>query len=507
MKPISFTLKIALLSLLLSGTVLLTFGYIFYSVVYHIGCQNTEIEQAAYSKVLWLHTPDYWPKFEASLRFAFGDEEERLFIIKVFDRDGKAIHASPHWPATLTDNLLPAPGDFEKPNVSAPSPPKPLWGILGLNPDPSLRHNALIAFCAPILHKAGIPFANALRIPSFATLTVNGTVWRIVVMGNEQVTVFFGRNMTGPLADLKQYRNAFLIAASIALLLLFAVGLQLARQALRPVQLIAQTANNITVQHLSQRVPSMSASPEFQNLIQVINGMLERLERSFQQASRFSADAAHELNTPLTILQGQIDHAIQNTPDGSPEQQTYTGWLQEVQRLKTIVRKLLLLAQADSGHLCMTLSRVNLSELAESAADDLRVMAPQFPLRPDIARDVWVEADADLLTQLLRNLTSNAVKFNEDRGQIEIQLRVLAGVATLTIANTGQTIPPEDRDRLFHRFYRADKSRGHHVDGVGLGLSLSREIARAHHGDLVLQGDRPGWIVFVLTMPNSFRLS
>ena len=71
------------------------------------------------------------------------------------------------------------------------------------------------------------------------------------------------------------------------------------------------------------------------------------------------------------------------------------------------------------------------------------------------------------------------------------------------MANTGQAIPPEDRDRVFHRFYRADKSRGRHVDGVGLGLSLSREIARAHHGDLVLRNDRPGWTVLVFTMPSS----
>jgi heavy metal sensor kinase len=342
-----------------------------------------------------------------------------------------------------------------------------------------------------------------MRMPVYATLNANGNAWRIAAMGSEQFTMIIGKNLAELHTELGRYRNAFLIAAPTALLLLFAAGLLLARQALQPVQIIAQTTGSITAQRLSQRVSYTSTAREFQHLIQVINGMLERLEQSFQQASRFSADAAHELKTPLTILQSQIEHALQTASDASPEQQTYTAWLEEVQRLKAIVRKLLLLAQADSGRLQMTLTRVNFSELVESAVDDIQIIAPQLSLRTEIAKDVSLEADADLLNQVLRNLTSNAVKFNENKGQIEMQLQQLSGVAALTVANTGQTIPPEDFERVFQRFYRADKSRGRQVDGVGLGLSLSREIARAHRGDLILQNTRPGWTEFVLTLPTS----
>lgn len=155
-----------------------------------------------------------------------------------------------------------------------------------------------------------------LRFLFRAQITTDGEAWRVAVMGNEQVTLVIGWNLAELQAELGRYRNAFLIVAPASLLLLFVAGLWLARQALRPVRLIAQTAGHITARNLSQRIPHTSAAREFQHLIEVINNMLDRLERSFQQASRFSADAAHELKTPLTILQGQIDQALQHAPDG-----------------------------------------------------------------------------------------------------------------------------------------------------------------------------------------------
>lgn len=501
----SFKLKFALLSALLSGIVLLAIGCSLLFIISEASYRqvDSEIGTVAYPKVRRLREPDYWPSFETSLRFIFGDEAALQFIVKVFDHNGQVLYASPHWPKPGVDRLLIARDDAGKQTASLQLSANPLLQLTPLEPAASRQRPLFGISDVELFRLVGLPFARTLRAPVFATISADGKTWRTLVMGNEKYTLIVGKSLAETNARLKQYYIAFAIAVPIAIILLLTVGLLLARQALRPVQLIAQTASHITVQYLWQRVPPTSAASEFQHLIGVINEMLDRLERSFQQASRFSADAAHELKTPLTILQGQIDQALQTAPDGSPEQQVYTDWIQEVQRLGAIVRKLLLLAQADSGQLQLTLSRVNLSVLVASTEDDLRVIAPHLSVRMDIARDVWVEADADLLNQLLRNLTSNAVKFNEEHGQIEIQLRMLSGLATLSIANTGRTIPPEDRDRVFHRFYRADRSRGRCVDGVGLGLSLSREIARAHHGDLVLRSERPGWTEFVLTLPNT----
>ena len=321
------------------------------------------------------------------------------------------------------------------------------------------------------------------------------------MLGNEQVLLVIGTDLAGFQAEIRRVRNICLVAAPAALLLLAVVGWLLARQALRPVKVLTRVAGGITAAGLNQRVPAMSADREFQSLIDVINAMLARIERSYRQATRFSADAAHELKTPLTILQGQLEQAVQNAPGGSREQRTYAELLEETQRLKGIIRKLLLLAQADAGQLRLNMQRLDLSGLVQDVGDDIRVQAPDVKLEIDAAAGVRVTGDADLLNQAIRNLAGNAMKFNDERRVIRIALRATARQAVLSVANTGPGIPDGERDRLFDRFYRADKARNRHVDGVGLGLSLAREIARAHGGDLTLAGSDADLTIFTLNLP------
>jgi signal transduction histidine kinase len=229
--------------------------------------------------------------------------------------------------------------------------------------------------------------------------------------------------------------------------------------------------------------------------------MLDRLQRSFGQAVRFSADAAHELQTPLTILQGELDDAVKHAATGSEEQQRYSGLLEEVQRLKAIVQKLLILSRADAGRLELHLDDVDLSEMIEYAAEDASIMDPYLRIEKNIAPGVTVMADADLLGQVIRNLTSNAVKYNHANGLIRFRLSVQGHEAHFTIANTGPQIPVHDRERIFDHFYRVDPSHSKIVPGLGLGLSLAQEIAHAHHGILHLDTDTGNEVSFTLMLP------
>ncbi len=205
--------------------------------------------------------------------------------------------------------------------------------------------------------------------------------------------------------------------------------------------------------------------------------------------------------TLLTILQGQLEQAVQRAASGSREQLAAAELLEEVQRLKEIVRKLLLFAQADAGQLRLNLQRVDLAGMVRDAGDDIRDQAPGVRLQVEAAGGVLVEGDPDLLNQALQNLASNARKFNDERQEIRIALRAESGRAVLTVANTGPRIPVGDRERLFERFYRADKARNRRVDGSGLGLSLAREITHAHGGDLTLDRSDADLTVFTLTLP------
>lgn len=306
-------------------------------------------------------------------------------------------------------------------------------------------------------------------------------------------------------ADADRYRRAFWGIVPIALLLLAGGGWLIARRALKPVALITRTAEEMTAHGLDQRVPLVDTDSELSRLVDVINGMLDRLEKSFGQAVRFSADAAHELQTPLTILQGELDDAVQHAPVGSDEQQHYSGLLEEVQRLKAIVQKLLTLSRADAGRLELRLEAMDLSAMIDAAAEDAGAMGPHLQIEKQIAPDIIVNADPDLMGQAVRNLMSNAVKFNVENGLISFQLSVRDNKAHVVISNTGTPIPAEDEEKIFDRFYRVDASRSKAVPGSGLGLSLAREIAYAHHGDLRLNPD-PGagnMVSLILTLPCS----
>jgi two-component system, OmpR family, heavy metal sensor histidine kinase CusS len=258
----------------------------------------------------------------------------------------------------------------------------------------------------------------------------------------------------------------------------------------------------VTVKGLDRRVPIGTTDVEFVELIWVFNQMLERLERSFQQASRFSGDAAHELKTPLAILQGELERNMQQAEAGSPLQQNLTNLLDEVSRLNSIVRKLLLLSLADAGQINLHKVEVNLSQMLAVIVEDMELLAPDLKVQTDIHDGLWIWGDRDLLAQVLQNLIGNAIKYNLPNGWIRIQGWQEKTSVRITITNSSNDIPECDRDRLFDRFYRGDPARTRKVEGVGLGLSLSREIARAHHGELTLDLSPTGQTAFTLILPN-----
>ncbi|MGQ9731755.1 MAG: sensor histidine kinase [Candidatus Zipacnadales bacterium] len=338
-----------------------------------------------------------------------------------------------------------------------------------------------------------------LPLPRLLLGVLGGRMWRICTMENGEVAFLLAVDLGELEAEMGRVRNAFLAALPAALLLIALGSWLLSRRALRSVEDLAHVAEQVSASHLNRRIPTEGVETEFRRLVIVFNEMLDRLERSFYQATRFSADAAHELRTPLTILQGELEEALQSA-SSEAEQRVLSDLLGEVQRLKDIIRKLLLLSLADAGRLQLTRERVNLSELVEGLREDIEVLAPHLSVTAEIAPEVWLTADVDLLRQALRNLSTNAVKYNREGGAVILRLREQEGRAEFSVSNTGPGIAPTDRPHVFDRFYRGDPSRGR-TDGVGLGLSLAREIARAHGGELTLEDSYEDLTTFTLTLP------
>jgi two-component system, OmpR family, heavy metal sensor histidine kinase CusS len=293
-----------------------------------------------------------------------------------------------------------------------------------------------------------------------------------------------------------------LVAVVPLALVLTALGAWLlASLTMRPVDRLRSAMSGMNQRALDQRLSSAGEDREFKELIGEYNTMLARLEASFGQASRFSADAAHELKTPLTILQGRIEQAIAGS-ERRAIHDDLTQMLDEVCRLALITRKLLLLSQADAGRLELQRTRVDVSEMLQDLVTDARMLVPDGELEAHVAPELATQADAVLLRQLLNNLMANAVRHRRPGGQVRVRARALAGAIEIRFAN--ETVPIEEaqRARFFERFYRGDASHGRRVDGSGLGLSLALEIARAHGGDLQLERSASDEVRLRLSLPT-----
>lgn len=494
MKTLPFRFKIALLSACLSGVVIVAFGTVAYLVVVHQKsvALDTEIRSLGMRHRGWLSNPQAFQRISRNFESILGEGREDELIMMVRGDDGTIADRTKNWPAeidptTLDTRLEPDPRP-EEPGSHGPGGglgPRSGWGWG--NPG----------------HGPGRVSFN--RIPRFESI---GN-WRLGMFGRDDRTLVIGldtRHMQGELAEL---RNSFLLALGPALLLIGAGGWLVACRALRPLRSIARTAEQVTARGLDQRIPSSDEDPEISRVIQVLNLMMDRLERSFQQATRFSADASHELKTPLAVMQGELENALQEAAPGSREQQMFAGLLEETQQLKTITGGLLLLARADAGQLQLTKQSVDLGAMIERLVEDAKTLAEGMNLEFAIESGGRVVADVDpgLLHTALLNLFVNAVKYNVEGGTVEARFKGGTDEIAFSVGNSGPGIPAEDRERVFSRFHRVDSSRGSRVDGVGLGLSLAREIARAHGGDLVLDESRPGWTVFTLRLPPSRKES
>jgi len=362
------------------------------------------------------------------------------------------------------------------------------------------------AWDRPFPQGQGPPPAPPVRPPppleTAILLTPPGfTGWRLLGISDGTRTLVALRG-TGPIQfRMKQLRDALLLAVPSALLIIAATAWLLACRAIRPVDRLGKALARVNAADLSGRLSAEGETIEFSALVEAYNRMLERLEKSFQQARRFSSDAAHELNTPLTILKGHLDELLQAHADRPGVQQTTAILLEETHRLQEIIRKLLLLSKVDSGHLKLDRSPIDLKEMILEIVEEQQLQATGLSWKTEIEPVPPVSGDPGLIRQCIHNLVSNAVKYNQPGGFVLIRLTHAPPDILMEITNSGISIPDEARERIFDRFFRVEEKRTEGVSGRGLGLSLAREMARAHSGDVVLAESRPGRTGFRLRLP------
>lgn len=357
----------------------------------------------------------------------------------------------------------------------------------------SLRTLELAARGQEVFETVRLKDGSLLRLVTVPIL-VQGKMLGIVQVGS-------------PLDEIQEALNQLLLVLSVSvplvLLLASLGGLFLANQALKPVDRITRTAQKIGSGDLSQRIP-LEGLPkdEIGRLAETFNDMLSRLEASFDQMKRFTADASHELKTPLSILRGEVEIGLMRLRSPEEYQEILRSCLEEIGRMSRIVDDLLTLARVDSGELAIRREKVDLDEVAGEVWRAFYREAVGRGLRFSFeATKVRVIGDRERLRQMIANLVDNAVKYTPEGGWVELAVGSEDGLATVTVRDTGEGIPPEHQERVFDRFYRVDKARSREKGGTGLGLSICKGIAEAHGGKILLESEPGVGSVFKVLLP------
>lgn len=297
---------------------------------------------------------------------------------------------------------------------------------------------------------------------------------------------------------------AYAIAMPLVLILVAVAGWWLSKRALQPIMEISLAAERITARCLDQRLPQPGTRDEIAHLTDVLNSMIDRLADSFAQATRFTADASHELKTPLTIIRGELESALRDSDLPPAHERLLVNLLEETARLRGITDGLLLLSRADAGHFQLEKCDVEISQIVNDMLEDVEILASprEISVETEVQPDVRINANAQFIPQLLLNLFDNAIKYNIPGGTIRVSLTRNRTDCVISVANTSRGIPAQDAPYIFDRFYRGKTLAENRSDGHGLGLSICREIARAHDAQLTVDPNpRPGWTEFRLSIP------
>ena len=275
----------------------------------------------------------------------------------------------------------------------------------------------------------------------------------------------------------------------------------LARRALRPIDRMTATAAAIGVDDLDQRITVPPTGDEVARLAQVINGLLERVDRALAEQKAFLADVSHELRSPVAVLRAELEVALRDPATPTDARQTLESVHEEASRLVQLTENLLALARADARQLDINRREVALEQVAERALRLLTAPAARKGVTLDRSlgsAPAW--GDIDRLTQVAANLLENAVNHAPNDSRVVVETGVETGTAILAVTDQGPGVPAAFAAHVFDRFSRADSARPR--GGTGLGLAIAKSIAQAHGGDVTLERTGPSGTRFVLRIPE-----
>jgi heavy metal sensor kinase len=316
--------------------------------------------------------------------------------------------------------------------------------------------------------------------------------------------ILVGRSIESDVASL--HEKEWLVAAvGIAVLAGGLLGGHwFSRRAIKPIEAISATAAEISLSNLSRRIDVTGTETELTGLARTLNQMFDRIESAFAQQVRFTADASHELRTPVAVILSHAELALDKQRPAEELRETIETCRRSAVRMKSLIESLLTLARFDSGELQLDSRPFDLARTAGDCIALVRPLAAQrrIAIHMDLP-PASTTGDPGRIAQVITNLLTNAIRYNHDQGQVVVAIQSSQHEVVLSVSDTGIGIPPEHLAHIFERFYRVDKARSRKDGGVGLGLAICKSIVVAHGGQISVSSQPENGTKFEVRLPKT----
>ncbi len=369
---------------------------------------------------------------------------------------------------------------------------------------------ALLIFKEKEIIKGGYPQGFPLDVPiqvgKISTISQNDEKWIVYDVRLDEEMYIRG---IYKLDEISQPINQIMIIALITfpfvVFIAAAGGYFITKKAFSPVTRISNIANSIySGSDLSQRIKLDDTGDEISSLAKIFDLMLDRLEKAFDGEKQFTSDVSHELRTPIAIMKSQCEYAI-SQDNNENTRKALLEILSQIDKMTLLITQLLEFSRAEQQIKFLQFEIINLSELLEIVVEELAEEAEikSISLTVNPGRNIMVNCEQTLIMRLVINLITNAIKYTNENGTVEVGLEENEKTVVLSVSDTGIGIAPENIDKIFNRFYRVDSSRASsQKNSFGLGLSICKWIVLAHHGDIVIQSQVGKGSSFIVTIPK-----
>ncbi|HEY2024533.1 heavy metal sensor histidine kinase [Paraburkholderia sp.] len=387
--------------------------------------------------------------------------------------------------------------------------------VFGPDGNRALAHNIAQTFANPnaasgAASVAGLP--PLARVAATARITeadigdwhgragapIRGIFTDARLRNGDTASVLVARNMSDRWLLLDRYRDTLHLAGVAGVLLAMLLGYLLIRAALRPLREIAASASLVTVNRLDTRIAVARVPRELEALVTALNAMLERVEQGFQRLSRFTADLAHDMRTPLANMRGAAEVALARPRSVDEYESLLASNLEECDRLARMIENVLFLARAEHPQFVKHMREFDAARELTHIADYFEGIAEEAKVRVRVSGAATLTADLELFRRAVSNLLANAIRYTPPGGEIVLDASASFDAVRVTVSNEGQPIAADNLERIFDRFYRVDPSRSTlpssalsqgSTGSTGLGLAIVRTIMDLHGGSVHAESD------------------